>query len=246
MSEHARRVIAKCGVALTIATAVLAASTQPGFGYACGSVHAYRGYDFAKGITNAKGVSAIIKIPASGTITGVSKSTAMSAGDVYLINGADFVQAGWYVGSTGTGLSYQTAPHFWYGEYNPSATGKENLHTSTALAWGSTHTVQISFTSTDGQYNFFLDGKFVAATARKHFTQGQAAFNGEIDFACVRMYTQASAAPAQSLRYATFGSAGTTWHWFSDLRGSNTNGSVTIFSVSGGTSASDFAYGGGS
>ncbi len=233
-----------CASVVLLASAVLA--TTPAQAYSCGSLFNYRGFDTASGVSNARSVQGKIKIPASGSITGVSSSHAQSAADVFLINGNDFVQAGWYVGSTGTGLSYVTTPHFWWGEYDPSKPGDEKLHTMGGLSWGSAHTVKISFDSTAGQYDFYLDGVYKDTTNRTHFTQGQASFNGEIDFACVRMEAIASNAPSKTLQYATYGTGGVSWHYFNDARGVVTKSPVTLVSTSAGTAASDYSYGGGS
>lgn len=231
------------GVAVLLASIVLIAA--PASAYSCGSIFLYRGYDIANNVTTARAVQSKIKIPSASAITGESHGDSVA--DVYLYSGSDFVQAGWYVGpSNGTGLSSTTSPKFFFGEYNPNATGDENLHTSASLAWGSTHTVKISFDSTAGNYDYYLDGVYKGQTARTHFTQGHAGFNGEIDYACVRMEGRATNAPNKTLQYATFGSSGTTWHWFVDQRGYQTHNGVTIVSTSGGTAASDYAYGGGS
>lgn len=219
----------------------------PAQAYSCGNTFNYRGYDFANGVTTAKGVQATVRLPAAGTITGVSSSRGPSAGDVYLINGSDFVQAGWYVGSTGTGLPYTTTPRFWVGEYYPGKAGNEVLRAGQALSWGASYTVTISFSSTSGYYNFYLNGAYKFGTLRGHFAQGNASFNGEIDYACVRMYAQATNGSSPTLQYLTFGSTGSVWHYFSDSRGVATANGVTLVSTSDGSpSATDFSYGGGS
>ena len=103
----------------------------------------YRGIDVASGVSDARAVQSRIQIPASGTITGLASGRGPSAGDVYLINGSDFVQAGWYVGDSTTGLPYTTTPHFFYGEYYPGQPGNEVLHQGAALSWGAAFTVKV-------------------------------------------------------------------------------------------------------
>lgn len=231
-------------ILLVVSTLALA---SPANAYACGNVFNYRGYDFASGVTTAKGVKSVIQLPASGIITGVAPGRGPSAADVYLISGADFVQAGWYVGDTSTGLPYTTTPRFWVGEYYPGQPGNEILRAGPALSWGSVHTVTISFASAAGVYEFYLDGVYKFKTLRVHFNQAQAAFNGEIAYACVRMDARAQRTPAApTLQYATFGTGGTSWHNFVDSRGTVTSGGVTIVSTSAGSTASDYSYGGGS
>lgn len=232
---------------LMMVCAALAVFAPPASAYSCGSLFGYRGYDFASGVSNANQVQGVITLPAAGSITGVSSSHGPSAADVYMISGSDYVQAGWYVGSTGTGLPYTTTPRFWVGEYYPGKPGNEVLRAGGTLSWGSAHTVRITFSATKGQFQFYLDGiyKFDTLT-NNHFSTASPSFDGEIDYACIRMEARAINGTAHSLQYATFGSTGVVWHWFVDQRGAQTANGVTIVSASGGTTATDYSYGGGS
>lgn len=235
-------VLVLCASALTIA--------GPAQAYACGTLFNYRGVDQARGIGNAKAVQGVLHVPRQGEVTGVASGHGASAADVFLINGSDFVQAGYYLGYNDSGLTNVTTPHFWWGEYHNGAHGSldENTHTMGSLAWGSVHTVKVSFDSTPGVYDIYLDGVYKATSQYTHFTQGVPAFNGEIDFKCIRMEALATAAPNKSLKYATFGSSGTVWTWFTDQRSviKPANSTFTLVSTSAGTSASDYSYGGGS
>lgn len=237
--KRRRQTLILCSILAILGLPIAAA---PASAFSCGSLYQYRGYDVASGVSNATGVYSRIVIPPSGSITGIAQGRA-SAADIFLINGSDFVQAGWYVGNTDTGLPYTTTPHFWYGEYYPGQPGSELLHQGAALTWGQPFLTRIVPTSTAGQYQVYLNSTLAWTTTRTHSTTAQAGFNGEVNLACVRMEAKATNAPSPILQYLTSGS----WHYFVDQRGvQQPSGSSIFFSVSGGTSASDYSYGGGS
>ncbi len=199
----------------------------------------FRAGDWANAVSNARGVMGVLKLPAAGEVTGVSSSQA-SVADVYLINLSDFVQVGWYLG-TASQLPTTSTPRMFVGEYYPGQYNGELLRAGPGLSWSSYHTFEISFTSTAGQYQFFLDGIYRFSTQRSHFSQGNAAFNGEVDSTCVRMEARAyrSVTPARTLEYLTYGSQGSYWHYFSDARYASSG----FYSVSAGDTATDYSYG---
>ncbi len=227
---------------------MLGLTAAPASAYSCTTTSGgYRAIDQANGVSNAQGVRSTVILPPSGAITGLTSSRGPSAADVYLRNGSDFVQLGWRVG-TSTGLPYTTTPRVFFGEYYYGQPNNEVLHDGASLAWGSSHGFEIRFGSTSGSYNFYVDGAYVGTTARSHFSTAVPAFNGEVNFACVRMEAKAAqtGAPTRALQYLTFGSSGSVWSYFSDLRVVQPSGNGMFFSTGAGDIATDYGYGGGS
>jgi hypothetical protein len=199
--------------------ALLALLNVPTASYASSAactVGNYRAADFSDFITVAKGMQGVLRTPVQGEITGLATGRA-SAADVYIINGADYIQVGWYMGNASQ-LPYSSVPRFFVGEYYPGQQNNEVLRAGPTLSWGTYYSFSLDFTSPAGHYNFYLQGQFRYQTLRAHFTSGYPAFNGETTHSCVRMEARAHhyAAPQRTLQYLTYDSRGAVWHWFSD------------------------------
>jgi hypothetical protein len=230
------RLTAVCAVLLTT-IAVAAAAPSPALA-ACSS-GVFRAGDTANGVSNAKGVRGVLRTPYSGEVAGFGAGKP-SAADVAIINGSDFVQWGWYLGSASQ-LPNVSTPYVFVGEYYPGQTNNELLRQGQALSWNTYYTFEVDFSSTPGTYYFYLNGQYKFSTTRTHFTQGVATFNGETDNTCTSMRARAyaSAPPNRTLQYLTFGSGGSVWHYFSDYRWADSG----FVSTSVSDIATDWAYG---
>ncbi|WP_328992369.1 hypothetical protein OG394_38970 [Kribbella sp. NBC_01245] len=168
-----------------------------------------------------------------------------SAADIYIIQGADYVQWGWYLGSASQ-LPTVSTPHVFVGEYRPGYTNDELLRQGPALAWDTFYLFRIEFTGEDGlpgqHYRFYFNNTYRFTTTAAHSSWGTAAFNGEVASTCTLMRARAyrSTAPTRVLMYLTYGSGGSVWHFFSDDYFNDPG----FFSYDAGDIATNFAYGG--
>ena len=219
-----------------LAATALAVLYRPTPANAACVTNPYRAGDFAAGVTTAKGVHGVLRTPYSGEVTGAGTNRP-SAADIYLISNADFVQLGWYLGSASQ-LPTVTTPYVFVGEF---VTGGELLRQGQALSWNTYYTFDIEFSSTPGTYYFYVNGQYKFATTTVHAANWQASFTGEVGYNCTTMRGRAyaSASPLRTLKYLTSGGGGSVWHYFVDSRFADTG----YFSISGGDSATDYAYG---
>lgn len=198
VKPHSRRVIImtalqwrqrlpRLALALVSAVAPMAVASPAAAG-TCDFNNARAG-DFATGTpSDVNGVTGQIFVP---SIPAPSPSQGPSAADIYIINGGDFVQLGWYVGSTSTGLPFVTVPHAFWGEYVAGAVGNEYTHDLGAISQGFYQFLVKRDESTknsagNGRYVFSIDGAQRAQTVALHPT-GSPAFDGETNYACVTM-----------------------------------------------------------
>lgn len=208
---------------------------------ACGSYNQnLRAWDFSTA-TDSTGVQGLIHIPDKDAISGWGDG-APSAGDVFIdFSGGGFVQMGWYVGSTSSGLDNVTTPHIFYGE-NTGGNHVEVLHDAQSAVWGGGGTAQIVGVG-GGSFRFYYDGDYIGQTQMTHMDSGVAAFTGEVDFVGTRMWASAYAnqSPLHTLQRRD---SSKNWAYFtSDTRGEYD--SVHFSSTSAGDNATDSAIGGG-
>jgi len=229
------RVIRAATAISVAAIGLVAATTTPALAN-CSS-GSFRAGDFASGVSNAYNVQSQMQTPFSGEISGTGTGRP-SAADIYIINGSDFVQVGWYIGQANQ-LPSTSRPRLFIGEYYPGQSGNELLRAGATLSWGTFYGFEV-VRETGNSYTVFLNGVSQFTTRRTHFSSGSPAFNGEVDYNCTVMAARAyrSASPPRSLQYQNSSSG---WKYFTDNRFADSG----FFSLAvAGDHSTDWAYGG--
>jgi len=234
LSTLAFRVLRAATAISVVGIGLVAATSTPA--YANCSNGSFRAGDDSNGISNAYNIQSQMETPYSGEITGISSSRPSGA-DIYLINGSDFVQFGWYLGAASQ-LPYTTTPRMFIGEYYPGQTNNELLRAGPTLSWSTYYRFEIVRAS-NNNYTVYFQGVSQFTTKRTHFSSGGPGFNGEVDYNCTVMAARAykNASPPRSLQYQN---SSTGWKYFADSRYASSG----FYSLSAGDQATDWAYGG--
>lgn len=122
-----------------------------------------------------------------------------------------FVQIGWYLGETITGLPQADTPRLFFGE---GGADSEQLIAGPTIGWNRDYAFKLEILG-DGTFDYYYQGNLVGSSSSPHPDAKDARYLGEINQSSEQMWAEAVDTYTGSIRTLEYENP-TGWHHFGD------------------------------